>query len=105
MYNWRWVDEECWENKQFVCEFEKHFYLACPEGWSLLPFTKGDKCYHISSSNLNYTEAIAQCESLSSKTVSSKLAEPVDLIESKAIFEATKKTTWIGVNDLQVEDE
>ena len=74
--------------------------LACPEGWSPLPSTKGDKCYRISSSNLNYTEAIAQCESLSSK-----LAEPVDLIESKAIFEATKKATWIGVNDLQEENE
>ena len=74
--------------------------LVCPEGWSPLPSTNGDKCYRISSSNLNYTEAIAQCESLSSK-----LAEPVDLIESKAIFEATKKATWIGVNDLQVEDE
>ena len=49
---------------------------------------------------MNYTQAIAQCESLGSK-----LAEPVDLIESKAIFEATKKTTWIGVNDLQEENE
>ena len=79
--------------------------LVCPEGWSPLPSTNGDKCYRISSSNLNYDEAIAQCESLSSNTVSSKLAEPVDLIETKAIFEATKKVTWIGVNDLEEENE
>ena len=77
----------------------------CPEGWSLLPFTKRDKCYHISSIILNYNNAIAQCESLSSNTVSSKLAEPLDLSESKAIFEATKQATWIGVNDLQEENE
>ena len=91
------------------CSSNGSCVLACPKGWFPLPSTKGDKCYRISSSNLNYADAIAHCKSLSSKSssslVRSKLAEPVDLIESKAIFEATKKITWIGINDLQVENE
>ena len=53
---------------------------------------------------MNYADAKAHCES-QLKGGLSKLAEPRDLIESKAIFETTKMATWIGVNDLQSENE
>ena len=48
---------------------------------------------------MTYFEAKNTCES-----VSSKLAEPLES-ESEIIYELTKTVTWIGINDIQKENE
>lgn len=49
---------------------------------------------------MTYHEAKATCESLISK-----LAEPLDLTETEFIYGAAGAQHWIGVNDIQEENE
>ena len=49
---------------------------------------------------MTYHEAKATCESLISK-----LAEPLDLTETEFIYGAAGVQNWIGVNDIQEENE
>ena len=49
---------------------------------------------------MTYHEAKATCESLISK-----LAEPLDLTETEFIYGAAGGQHWIGVNDIQEENE
>ena len=73
--------------------------LVCPKGWITRTSTIG-KCYHPGSDDLRYLEAKDECE-----LMASKLAEPLDLAETEFIYKAASKfQTWIGINDLQVED-
>ena len=50
--------------------------------------------------SVTYFEAKEKCESMKSK-----LPEPIDLTEVKAIYEATKmRLIWIGINDIHQEN-
>ena len=49
---------------------------------------------------MTYHEAKASCE-----TLISKLAEPLDLTETEFIYGAAGAQNWIGVNDIQEENE
>lgn len=60
-----------------------------------------EKCYYdVGPDSVTYFEAKEKCESMKSK-----LPEPIDLTEVKAIYEATnKKSIWIGINDIEQEN-
>ena len=73
--------------------------LPCPKGW-IGPTIK-EKCYNMSSSSMAYFEAKEKCESMLSK-----LAEPLDSTEGLIISEAAPTSVvWIGINDIQQENE
>ena len=71
----------------------------CPIDWITGPSII-EKCYLPSSTSMTYHEAKATCESLISK-----LAEPLDLTETEFIYGAAGAQNWIGVNDIQEENE
>ena len=73
---------------------------ACPIDWITGPSIT-EKCYLPSSTSMTYHEAKATCESLVSK-----LAEPRDSTEGSIISGALPGSeAWIGINDVQQENE
>ena len=73
----------------------------CPPRWTL----KGDKCYFISQTQVQYDGAVEFCTELEN---GAKLAEPLNEKENENILnilrEKNLKRFWIGVNDRAKED-
>ena len=73
--------------------------LACPKGW--IGSTIKEKGYYINSSSITFFEAKEKCE-----IMFSKLAEPRDSTEGSIISGALPGSeAWIGINDVQQENE